>query len=564
VATAEPEPPSIEAPLDEAQERLRAFRCAFECDLPGTREEFARMFELAESRGWPEVARASLYGMLRHAAEPPDGDPWADLERFLERSLADKDHDMVALALAWRAYLGVTRQAELAQRRASTEVAEVDLTGLADDDLAKAAVMLEAAEGNPVVKATAHFRVAFSFWQKHLWELADEQFAAAEAMVDAVDPFAKDPLLYRAALAFDRVLVQLERASALREVGDDEGVERCREEGMAAITECECLDTPEVWRTHLRAAAIGLDVLAGRDRSADLEELLARASGGRAGDEALKEWEAFFWLAKSLNMASHGAAPAVMKEALEAAERSIELWESNGQPLESPDYYLALHQAAALEAGIAGRRTAGLRSAESLAAQREKNRRSALAGMRALLASEKLRGERDTLAFHAYRDPLTGLANRRGFDRHVSSLVSSGAQEAALLLFDVDDFKPVNDRFGHLAGDEVLRRLARVLTANVRAGDFAARIGGDEFLLVLGSSSLPAACKRAEEIAEEVANQRWAEIDPELSVTVSFGVAVGHPSGMEALYHEADTALYRAKGEPAGFERPAIARPQAF
>jgi diguanylate cyclase (GGDEF)-like protein len=499
--------------------RRDAARRPFECQLPGTPEEFAAMVAEGERRSWPEVVRAAMYGLLRHAAEPPGGDPDAHIESLLERAQVEGDLDMLALALAWRGWVAVTRG---------------DDDAAADDDLAKAAVMLEPVEGDPVIRATAHFRLAFSFLQQRLWELADEQFAAAEAMVDAVDPFAKDPLLHRAALAYDRVLVQLDWACALRHIGDRAGVATRRQAQLDAIAATESVDMPFEWRQDIKLAALVLDVVAGVEpvekAAACLEDL--------EGDQRAV-WEGFLHLAQGLypDVLGVGAAAAAVDRAIATINAA-----------ENPAVYdLAVHQATVLEASMAGKRTAGLRSAEALAKQREKGRQASVAAMRAMVASERLRNERDLLARHAYHDSLTGLANRRGFDRHVAGLQTSGVGQVAVLLFDIDHFKPVNDRFGHPAGDAVLRRVGDVLTANVRSGDFAARFGGDEFVLLLANSSAVAATKRAEAIAREVADQHWKDIDAQLQVAVSVGVAAGDPAKVDALGRQADAALYEAK-----------------
>jgi diguanylate cyclase (GGDEF)-like protein len=234
--------------------------------------------------------------------------------------------------------------------------------------------------------------------------------------------------------------------------------------------------------------------------------------------------------------------------AVEAAELAI----LTVDVTESPAVYdLALHQATVLEAAAAGRPTAGLRNADALALQREKGRERSVAAMRAVITSQRLRGERDLLAHHANIDPLSGLANRRGFDGHVASLRTDGVEQVAMLLFDIDNFKQVNDRYGHAAGDNVLRRVSDVLTDNVRSGDFAVRFGGDEFALLLADSSIGAAKRRSDAIAREIAEQTWYDIDPSLRVTVSVGVAAGHPARIEALSRQADAALYRDKADHA-------------
>ncbi len=477
-----------------------------------------------ERRSWPEVVRSGMYGLLRHDAEPAGADPLPAIMRLIDRAQMDGDVDMLALALAWRAWVAVTRG--------------TDPGGSADDDLGRVLVMLET-PGNPVVKATAYFRLAFSFLHRRWWELADEQYAAAERMVDDVDPFAKDPLLHRAALAYNRVMVQLDWACALREVGDSSGVADRRQAQAAAVAVAECVDMPPAWREDLRVATLLLDVVAGTDRIPEVQDCLDELAQGKP----LEMWQGYLHLAKALTPEVVGFASAA-----EEAELAIQTLDVT----ESPAVYdLALHQATVLEAATAGRPTAGLRNADALALQREKGRERSVAAMRAVITSQRLRGERDLLAHHANIDPLSGLANRRGFDGHVASLRTDGVEQVAMLLFDIDNFKQVNDRYGHAAGDSVLRRVSDVLTANVRSGDFAVRFGGDEFALLLAGSSVRAAQSRSDAIAQEIAQQTWYDIDPSLRVSVSVGVAAGHPARIEALSRQADAALYRDKADHA-------------
>jgi diguanylate cyclase (GGDEF)-like protein len=118
---------------------------------------------------------------------------------------------------------------------------------------------------------------------------------------------------------------------------------------------------------------------------------------------------------------------------------------------------------------------------------------------------------------------------------------------AAIVLFDIDHFKQVNDRSGHAVGDETLVRVADVLRGAVRTGDLAVRIGGDEFLLVLGSTQLDVAAQRAEEIRAQIAAVRWEHAGCEERVTVSAGVAAGDPRQYDGMLAGADAALYRSK-----------------
>jgi diguanylate cyclase (GGDEF)-like protein len=139
----------------------------------------------------------------------------------------------------------------------------------------------------------------------------------------------------------------------------------------------------------------------------------------------------------------------------------------------------------------------------------------------------------------AYRDPLTELPNRRAFDDHMIALSRPG-QHNALLVIDVDKFKEINDTQGHEAGDALLRRLAQAIRSAVRAGDTVARIGGDEFTVLLPQCAQVEAHRVAEDIRAAVLEMSGGE------VTVSIG---GAPLGADTrgAVLNADRALYTAK-----------------
>lgn len=144
-------------------------------------------------------------------------------------------------------------------------------------------------------------------------------------------------------------------------------------------------------------------------------------------------------------------------------------------------------------------------------------------------------------------DPLTGLANRRGFDaRYEQELARSGrsGEPVALVALDIDDFKSVNDRFGHLAGDAVLAAAGDVLQRVARLEDVAARLGGDEFVLLL----CPGDEASAEVVAARVADEFAAACAAlELPCTLSIGTSTSAATPLRSLFAEADEALYRAK-----------------
>ncbi len=147
----------------------------------------------------------------------------------------------------------------------------------------------------------------------------------------------------------------------------------------------------------------------------------------------------------------------------------------------------------------------------------------------------------------ALTDPLTGLPNRRAFAaRWEEELARSGrhGHPIAVLLLDLDDFKLVNDSQGHVAGDRVLVALGRILHRVSRAGDFAARMGGDEFVLVAPHTDAAGAERLAERIRDELTR---VAVDFPFPCTVSIGVSTSASTPREDLVETADAALYEAK-----------------
>jgi diguanylate cyclase (GGDEF)-like protein len=150
----------------------------------------------------------------------------------------------------------------------------------------------------------------------------------------------------------------------------------------------------------------------------------------------------------------------------------------------------------------------------------------------------------------ASMDPLTQMFNRRGFSEISSRLIDREAKAGrpvTALIFDIDHFKSINDRFGHPAGDEVLKLFATVVVNTLRISDLSGRIGGEEFAALL-PCSLEDGVLAAERVREAFANSGIVVEDGPVDTTVSIGVA-GGPAGteLEVLLAAADTALYQAK-----------------
>jgi diguanylate cyclase len=151
----------------------------------------------------------------------------------------------------------------------------------------------------------------------------------------------------------------------------------------------------------------------------------------------------------------------------------------------------------------------------------------------------------------ALHDPLTGLKNRRGFELAVKELGGGAFRGTALVLADIDHFKQINDKHGHLLGDKILRAIGQTLQSNIKGRDIAARPGGDEFVLLLQQIPLAGARALAEQIRTAVASVRIRRADSKEqpgSVTLSIGVAAGGSDDtLESLLARADAALYAAK-----------------
>lgn len=154
----------------------------------------------------------------------------------------------------------------------------------------------------------------------------------------------------------------------------------------------------------------------------------------------------------------------------------------------------------------------------------------------------------------ALTDSLTGLYNRRYLEVHLGNLmqrVLQGGRPFVLLVIDIDHFKRVNDSHGHAAGDEVLRELADRLVHSVRNFDLVARIGGEEFVVVMPDAAPEVATAVAERLCRRVASKPFTISQPmgQLGVTVSIGSATarGEDERLDTLLKRADEALYRAK-----------------
>jgi diguanylate cyclase (GGDEF)-like protein len=152
----------------------------------------------------------------------------------------------------------------------------------------------------------------------------------------------------------------------------------------------------------------------------------------------------------------------------------------------------------------------------------------------------------------AVRDQLTGLLNRRGFRDHAARAFATARRSGApvsVIMTDLDHFKDVNDEFGHAAGDMALEHFAALLTEGRRTEDFAARLGGEEFALVLPGTTLELSIDIADELRERLEDRPLISEGRPIRMTASFGVATisDRDNGLTDIIVRADRALYRSK-----------------
>lgn len=166
------------------------------------------------------------------------------------------------------------------------------------------------------------------------------------------------------------------------------------------------------------------------------------------------------------------------------------------------------------------------------------------------LEKTELLRAREQMRHYAEHDDLTGLWNHRIIIDRLRMEIDRAHRDGtplSVILVDIDHFKQINDNFGHLAGDRVLREISAIFARSVRSYDWVGRYGGEEFLLILPGSSFDAAHARAEELRQAVESAHIAEGEIIIPVTASFGVASGFPLNYQTMVHAADVALYRAK-----------------
>jgi len=167
----------------------------------------------------------------------------------------------------------------------------------------------------------------------------------------------------------------------------------------------------------------------------------------------------------------------------------------------------------------------------------------------ALSAINALGQQTDARQNETLKDSLTDCLNRRGFTAHSESMLVPGGR-AALAIVDADNFKSINDHYGHEIGEKVLKTISRIFTDSLRGSDLVARYDGEEFVLLLHGIGSEIAWGICERLRLAVANHGWGNVNPGLHVTVSIGIAARlNDEALDLLTTTAAAAIARAKAE---------------
>lgn len=166
-------------------------------------------------------------------------------------------------------------------------------------------------------------------------------------------------------------------------------------------------------------------------------------------------------------------------------------------------------------------------------------------------AYNKLRSQNQQLDTLANTDPLTGLYNRRTMTDHVMNIFEDykvNSEPFSIIICDIDDFKVVNDTYGHKCGDEVLKTVATTFSGLTREKDFVCRWGGEEFLILLNNTDIEQAKTIAERVRSKICNTEVSYAEHIIKITMTFGVAtVTEEADCDALFRLADSRLYQGK-----------------
>jgi diguanylate cyclase (GGDEF)-like protein len=404
----------------------------------------------------------------------------------------------------------------------------------------RAVGLLDGSNAPVVHRAAAMIEVANVSHALGLWELAAEQYdLLAEAFSEDHDP-RWDSTVHRQrrAVAFNRLDLALDWASEQAALGDWAAAGARAAAHLPASLGAIDAGWPPSWVSHYRGHLLLLAALAGSSK-------ISQDDLGPQRDDAATA--TIIAVSAAIRAARNGQTRHAARLADGHAERiSAELMPASTR--------LLCMSIAARQPG-----TPATAYSDELVILRWNARINQMIGVRDAIAVERRRREHEQLRHQILVDDLTGLANRRGYQAYLTSLLQPAVQEMtddqsgyAVMMIDVDHFKGVNDSFGHDIGDIVLARIAQVLALNVRPVDLAARLGGDEFVVILADVGPDVPEARAQVILDAIRLHPWEEVAAGLTVSISIGVHIGGRQELPTLLTDADRKLYHAKKEGRG------------
>ena len=433
----------------------------------------------------------------------------------------------------WRACALATRASERL-RLGENDGDEYDVDA-ALRDLTAAEALLLPPPPDPVAAVNARVGIALGYLQLRLYELAGPQYEAAYE-ISAADPEQNGN---RAMWLYNLGEMHLHWALELYQIDEVEAAEEhtATAEFFArrAARESSGADA-DTWREFalLMAACAQADRADPAGASIDIERYTASLSERGISPAPLAYAQPF----RAVALKRSGR----VDEALQVMEKAVASLPPDAGWLITA----ATHRTRAimLEACGSADAAVGLAYGDTVAGALWRQRQHTLHTAATLKSLEALRAKHEQATRAADLDPLTGIANRRAFDRAVrraQSLPGATGTTVTVLIVDIDKFKEVNDTLGHPAGDAALLALANALGAQLRDQDLLARLGGDEFAALLPDAPPSAGAATAARMVAAVRDL------PDCPATVSIGVATAPAAALSEALHRADQAMYEAK-----------------
>jgi len=485
---------------------------------PETDEVDAALAE-AERRGWLDVSMLLHYARyLQAGVQGEDSRP--ELERMFGLAEASGDTVLQALALGSRAE----------RRPGPSRSVDADAS---DADLARAVAMLEEGRGSLVDRPNAYVACATAYSDRGLWELEEQMYVRASVDLGSELPPPLDgtQASLRRVVEVNRQETLLTWSCALFELGQRDAAADQALRGLAVGAE-KVPGLPPEWQALMAAVNYVLAAIAGLPNLESPEQMQARA------DRApWNEYRGCPKLAEAIRAHDAGDLDASAALAAAAVPHFVDGILPSARML-----------AVRLAAERPGLDPWTLAYAREQVELRWEARLRMLGTARAQIEVARMSLEHERLTRRAYVDQLTGLANRHAYDRHLERLRRLDDDRLiAVLMVDVDRFKSVNDTHGHVVGDQVLRAIGEVLSDASRSVDLVARVGGDEFLVVLDGIAETGAEIRGRHLARRVTDNDWESLARGLAVTVSIGVAGGPATEIDRILERADHTLYEIK-----------------